>query len=199
MGRGRGGPARGAREPRRPIALIGLMGAGKTTVGRRLARALDRDFVDMDAWLARDAGMSVARQFATRGEADFRRREAALLATLAGRGDAPVVATGGGIVLAAANRRLLTRRFDTFWLDLGAREAWRRLGTAAGRPLLKSGPGGSPLARLVRVARERRPLYAASGRRIRVTGATAPALAARIASRVSAMRRPVARTTRERR
>lgn len=160
------------------------MGAGKTSVGRLLARRLFREFIDMDAELSREVGMSVARDFATRGEVDFRRREARLLRSLSARRDGPVVATGGGVVLRASNRGLLRRRFDTYWLDISAAEAWRRLGTARGRPLLLAGPGATPLARLVRLARERRTLYAASGRRLRATGRTPAELADRIASGV---------------
>lgn len=160
------------------------MGAGKTAVGRLLARRLDREFIDMDAELVRESGMSVARCFAMLGEADFRRREAALLRKLSARRDGPVIATGGGVVLRAANRTLLAARFETYWFDISAAEAWRRLGTARGRPLLLTGPGATPLARLVRLARERRTLYAASGRRLRATGRTPGELASDIAARV---------------
>jgi shikimate kinase len=155
------------------IALIGLMGSGKSTVGRRLARRLGWRFVDMDAEIARTAGTSIPRLFAESGEAAFRRREVALLDRLA-RGQRLVVATGGGVVTSAAARARLRRHFRTFWLDLSAARAWERLGTAAGRPLLEAGPGGTPLGRLRRLARERRPLYARVGERVPV-GALSPA------------------------
>jgi shikimate kinase len=169
----------------RPVALVGIMGAGKTAVGRRLAMRLGRPFVDMDALLAGDSGMSVPAMFRDLGEAEFRRRESALLAQLALRTDGPVVATGGGVVLAAANRARLTASFDTFWLDVGVERAWARLGNAAGRPLLETGPGGSPRGRLERLARERRALYAASGTRVATGAATPVALAERLARRLS--------------
>jgi len=172
------------RTPRRPIALVGLMGAGKTSVGRLLARRLDREFIDMDAELSREVGMSLARSFATLGEVDFRRRESRLLKKLSARRDGPVVATGGGAVLQGSNQGLLRTRFDTYWLDISAAEAWRRLATARGRPLLLAGPGSTPLARLVRLARARRTLYAASGRRLRATGRTPAELAESVAARV---------------
>jgi len=170
----------------RPVALVGLMGAGKTVVGRRLAMRLGRPFVDMDAMLASESGMSVPAMFRVLGEAAFRRKESALLRRLARRRDAPVVATGGGAVLASANRALLARGFDTFWLDVGVARAWGRLGGAAGRPLLSIGPGGSPRGRLARLARERRPLYAAAGVRIVTAAATPARLAERIAARLAA-------------
>jgi shikimate kinase len=171
-------------EGARPIALVGLMGAGKTAVGRALARRLGRPFVDMDAVLAREAGMTVSALFARHGETAFRRRESRLLARLATRRDGPVVATGGGVVLASANRTVLARRFTTYWLDVGVERAWARLGTGTGRPLLNTGDGSSARERLRRIARERRGLYAACGARV-VTGAATPAaIAARLAHRL---------------
>jgi len=181
--------------PDRPIALIGLMGAGKTTVGRLLARCLGREFIDMDAELARELGMTVTRTFAKLGEANFRRRESALLRKLSARRDGPVVATGGGVVLRPSNRTLLASRFETYWLDISAAEAWRRLGTPRGRPLLQEGPGGTPRARLVRLARERRTLHAASGRRLRATGRTPIELAESIAAHVAGVARVRRATT----
>lgn len=155
------------------IALVGLMGSGKSTVGRRLARRLGFRFVDMDREIARAAGISIPRLFARDGEAAFRRREVALLDRLA-RGNRLVVATGGGVVTTAAARARLRRHFRTFWLDLSAARAWERLGAATGRPLLEAGPGGTPLGRLRRLARERRPLYERVGERLPV-GALSPA------------------------
>lgn len=184
------------RPPNRPIALIGLMGAGKTTVGRLLARRLDREFIDMDAELSREMGMSIARTFASLGEANFRRREAALLRKLSTRRDGPVVATGGGVVLDAASQTLLNTRFETYWLDISAAEAWRRLGTARGRPLLLEGPGGTPLARLVRLARARRTLYDMSGHRLRATGRTPIEQAETIAAHVARVAASAARVAR---
>jgi shikimate kinase len=175
------------------VALIGLMGSGKSSVGRRLARLLGYEFVDADAELARAAGCSVARIFAERGEAEFRRREAALLAGLSRRRRI-VVAAGGGAVLRAACRRLLGGRFVTFHLEVGVAEAWRRLGTARGRPLLaapsrrSSGRGapdpGSPLRRLGKIAAARKRLYASVGIPIRTTGFTPGELALRLARRL---------------
>jgi len=170
----------------KPVALVGLMGAGKTVVGRRLAMRLGRPFVDMDAVLADESGRSVPAMFHELGEAEFRRLESALLARLARRTDGPVVATGGGAVVADANRILLARNFDVFWLDVGVERAFRRLKGPAGRPLLASGPGDTPRERLERLARVRRPLYASSGERL-VTGQATPArLAERLAERLAA-------------
>ena len=162
------------------------MGAGKSTVGRRLARRLNRKFIDMDRDLSTATGRSITALFDRDGEAAFRLRESALLKQLAARRDGPVVATGGGIVLAAANRRLLARQFDCYWLDVSAAESWRRLRTATGRPLLLSGPGRTPLARLTRYARSRRPHYAAAGKRLIATGRSPDQIMERIVQRFPA-------------
>jgi shikimate kinase len=168
------------------VALIGLMGAGKSSVGRRLARRLGWEFVDMDAEIARGARRGVARIFVEQGEAEFRRREAALLSRLARRRKI-VVAAGGGVILQSSNRRLLRGRFLTFHLQVSADEAWRRLGTARGRPLLSARGGsdpGSPPRRLRRIAAERNRLYASVGTPIRTTGFAPVELARRLARRL---------------
>lgn len=175
------------------VALIGLMGSGKSSVGRRLARLLGYRFVDMDDRLAQDAGCSVARLFATRGEEEFRRREAALLLRLSRRRRV-VVAAGGGVILCPASRQLLRRRFVTFHLEVGAAEAWRRLRQSRGRPLLAAGrrcAAGdgtripqSPAARLRGIAKARRGLYASVGIPVRTTGFPPRELALRLARRV---------------
>lgn len=159
------------------------MGSGKSTVGRRLARRLGFRFVDMDREIARAAGASVPRLFARDGEAAFRRREVALLARLATR-PRLVVATGGGVVTTPAARTALGRSFRTFWLDLSAARAWERLGAATGRPLLETGPGGTPLGRLRRLARERRPLYEHVGERVPVGGVPPEAVVERLLARL---------------
>ena len=94
-----------------PIVLVGPMGAGKTTLGKRLAKILDLPFVDTDKMVTSEHG-SIKELFATKGEAHFRVLESAALArALGGKG---VVATGGGIVLSKANRALLTQNATIF-------------------------------------------------------------------------------------
>src|SRR6187402_855134 len=88
------------------IFLIGMMGSGKSTVGRALAQRLDRPFVDTDKVLVERTGVPVATIFEIEGEDGFRRRESGVLAELA-QGNGHVVATGGGAVLAAENRDLI--------------------------------------------------------------------------------------------
>lgn len=91
-----------------PIVLVGLMASGKSTVGRRLAGLLGRPFVDADDALVEHLGRTIPEIFAAEGETGFRNREAAFLGELLDRADAPIVATGGGVVLRPENRARLS-------------------------------------------------------------------------------------------
>lgn len=139
-----------------PIILIGMMGAGKTTVGRLLARAIDFDFVDSDRELEARSGVAVATIFELEGEAGFRRREAALIAELTQRRQV-VLATGGGAVLMAGNRELLRQRGLVIYLHTNAEEIARRTAGDRTRPLLNA---PDPRQRIAALLRERDPLYA---------------------------------------
>lgn len=133
----------------RSIALVGIMGAGKSTVGRLLALGLGVAFVDLDAAIEAVAGRSVAELFAREGEPAFRRRESRALAAALGR-EASVVACGGGVVLDPAHRRLLRERCHCVWLEVSAAVAWRRLAReASGRPLLAMEDGERRLGELI--------------------------------------------------
>ena len=129
------------------LYLIGLPGAGKTTLGRQLAAHYGRAFVDLDAEIVAEAGRGIPDIFASEGEAGFRRREAAALAAVAARPEALVVATGGGAPCFHDNlARLLASGF-VLWLDVPVPELARRLaasGQATGRPLLAATTASSP-------------------------------------------------------
>ncbi|MBS1847121.1 MAG: shikimate kinase [Actinobacteria bacterium] len=137
-----------------------MMGSGKTTVGRRLAKTLDVDFVDTDAELEASTGRSVTDWFSGSGEEAFRAAESSVIARVLGADTTQVVATGGGAVLAKATRALLVEhRHTVVWLRAGpAFLASRLVGKRGGatRPLL----GGKPRAALERLDAERRDLYA---------------------------------------
>jgi len=152
----------------RPIVLVGLMGAGKSTVGRRLARRLDLPFVDSDAAIEDAAGLSAGEVFQRYGEADFRDGERRLVARLVD-GPVRVIATGGGAYVNDQTRKLLNDRAITVWLDapvdLLAERTARRPET---RPMLKDGDRTETLAKLIE---QRRPSYAEAHIRIPSSGA----------------------------
>jgi shikimate kinase len=138
------------------------MGSGKTTVGRRLASELERPFVDADEVLEERSGRTIAEIFATDGEEAFRDLEAQVLQDLLDRDDAPVIASGGGVVVREGNRRALTERDDVLvvWLTASPGFLASRVEQAAQqarRPLLAGEP--SPQAVLERLSAERGPLY----------------------------------------
>jgi len=140
----------------RTIVLVGMMGAGKTTVGRRLAARLGLPFFDADQEIEQAAGMSVSELFGQHGEKSFRDGEARVIERLL-EGPAHVLATGGGALLNADTRRRIAASAVSIWLkadlDIIARRAIRR-GT---RPLLKT---GDPREILRRLLDERSPYYA---------------------------------------
>jgi shikimate kinase len=142
-------------ESSRSIFLVGLMGAGKTTVGRQLARRLGKTFYDTDQELERRTGVRVALIFEIEGEPGFRAREAQLVEELTARDDV-VLATGGGAVLDPANRARLARRGFVIYLHAQPRDLHYRTRHDKSRPLLAS---GDPLARLEELHRVRDPLY----------------------------------------
>lgn len=140
----------------RHVVLVGAMGVGKTTVGRRLARELQRPFADADEQLELRAGRTIPAIFRDDGEQAFRRLESEVLADLLGRPDPLVVAAGGGVVTRPENRALLGRRAFVVWLRappgfLAARA------DATHRPLLAGDP--DPAATLERLIAARTPLY----------------------------------------
>jgi shikimate kinase len=138
------------------IFLVGLMGAGKTTVARILARRLDRAFYDTDHEIERRTGVKIPVIFEIEGEPGFRLREEQALAELAAQ-DNIVLATGGGIVLSAANRALLKERGVVVYLRAQPRDLWYRTRHDKNRPLLQT---PDPLGRLQELYEQRDPLYA---------------------------------------
>lgn len=147
------------------LVLIGLMGSGKTAVGRRLAERLGRPFVDLDDEIAAAAGRSIPELFDTEGEAGFRAREAAAVATVAAR-SGQVIATGGGVVLDSDNIAALRASGAVVWLDVELDELARRVGEGARRPLLT----GDPAGRLMALADERAPRYRAAAHHVVAAG-----------------------------
>lgn len=140
----------------RPIVLVGLMGAGKSTVGRRLAKRLGIPFLDTDAAIENAAGYTPTEVFERFGEADFRDGERRLVARLVD-GQVRIIATGGDAFVDPRTRELLNDRAITVWLDAPVDLLTGRTGRLATRPLLRNVDRKATLERL---AAERRELYA---------------------------------------
>src|SRR6476469_2883138 len=140
----------------RPVVLVGLMGVGKSTVGRRLAKRLGLPFVDSDTAIADASGYSAAEMFERYGEGDFRDGERRLVARLV-EGEVRVIATGGGAYVDPRTRQLLNERAITVWLDAPVDVLAERTARRDTRPLLRN---GDPKGTLARLAEERRPSYA---------------------------------------
>jgi shikimate kinase len=137
------------------LVLVGPMGAGKSSIGRRLAGRLGLRFVDADRAIEDATGATVPVIFECEGEAGFRAREAALIAELcAGHGQ--LIATGGGAVLDASNRKALRERGFVVYLRVGIEQQLRRLARDRTRPLLA---GTDRRERLQQLAAQRGPLY----------------------------------------
>ncbi len=162
------GETSAARAARRPITLIGLMGAGKTTVGKRLAARLNLPFVDADAEIEIASGMTVSEIFARFGEAHFRDGERRVIARLID-GQPKVIATGGGAFIAADTRRLILERTIAVWLDADIATLVERVRRRNTRPLLAGRDPGEVLSQLAAV---RNPIYAEAP--IRIASRAAP-------------------------
>ena len=140
----------------RTIALVGLMGVGKSTVGRRLARRLGLPFADGDVEIEAAADMTVSEIFARLGEAEFRAGEARVMKRLLD-GPRMVLATGGGAILNAETRAALQARAVTVWMRADLKTVSERVQRRDTRPLLR---GRDPLQALTAMAEVRYPFYA---------------------------------------
>jgi len=142
--------------PNRTIVLVGLMGAGKTKVGRRLAARLGLPFFDSDQEIEAAAGETIEEIFANRGEQLFRDGERRVIARLLGQ-PPHVLATGGGAFMDAATRALIGRRGVSLWLRADLDVLVARVSRRSNRPLLKAGDTRAILAQLME---RRHPVYA---------------------------------------
>lgn len=163
----------------RTVFLVGMMGAGKTTLGKSLAHRLELEFVDTDKVLVERTGVPVATIFEIEGEEGFRKRESAVIAELAHR-DRCVVATGGGAVLAADNRRAMHANGTVIYLRARLENLWERTRHDSSRPLLAT---PDPRGTLARLLEERDPLYREAAHLIVDTGSqSASTLVTRVVS-----------------
>lgn len=144
------------KRPSGNIFLIGMMGAGKTTVGRLLAKQLGKIFVDSDEEIQQRTGVTIPHIFDIEGEAGFRQREANVIQELV-KLDNIVLATGGGVVLNEQNRDALRCNGIVVYLKSTVHDLWQRTRHDRNRPLLQA---ADPRARLKNLYEQRGPLYA---------------------------------------
>lgn len=137
------------------IFLVGLMGAGKTTIGKLLAKRLKKTFIDCDHELEHRTGVKIPLIFELEGEAGFRDREAALIKELAQR-PGIILATGGGAVLRKENRDALAQNGTVIYLNAKVEDLWLRTQHDKNRPLLQT---TDPKAKLSELFTQRDPLY----------------------------------------
>ncbi len=137
------------------VVLIGLMGSGKSSIGRRLATRLELPLIDLDEYIVKETGLGIPEIFSRHGECEFRRLEHKALSKAIRR--RAVIATGGGVVLSAENRVLLKQHPPVIWLKAEPEFLARRIEGDTNRPLVAA---GDALEKLRELARVRHPLYA---------------------------------------
>jgi shikimate kinase len=158
----------GSSERDRCVLLCGLMGSGKSRVGRALASRLRFGFVDTDEAVERAAGMKIAEIFARDGESAFRRLESEALAALPTHKH--VVALGGGAVVSAENRRVLREKGTLVWLDAAPETLVERMGDSQKRPLLAGLDRAGRIAKLVELRAQRLAAYSEAALRVQTDG-----------------------------
>ncbi len=147
----------------RPVVLVGMMGVGKTSIGKRLAAQLGFEFVDADEEIERAAGMTIAEMFEKFGEPYFRDGERRVIARLID-GTPKVIATGGGAFINEETRALILERALSIWLDADIKVLADRVSRRSHRPLLKD---RDPVEVLTELGKVRNPLYAEANIHIR--------------------------------
>jgi shikimate kinase len=141
----------------RPVAIIGMMGVGKTTIGRQVARALNVDFIDSDEKIEKSAGMSVASIFELYGEKAFRDIEQKVIANCIEVESGFVLSTGGGAFMNESTREKLLSHTHVIWLQAGPDYILQHIGKSKKRPLLNE---DNPKAIIERLLKERQNMYA---------------------------------------
>ena len=160
----------------RNIVLVGFMGTGKTSVGKRLAERLEMPMIDTDDIIAEDSGMAIPDIFARHGEAHFRDLESAAVCKAAIL-ENHVISTGGGVVLRESNLDMLKRNGVVFCLTATTEEIWRRVGHGTHRPLLRA---PNPLEKIEQMLIGRQPFYARADYQIPTTGLSIKAVTDKI-------------------
>lgn len=169
---------------RRPIALLGLRGAGKTTIGKQLARELHVRFVELDRRIEKAADMSLGEIFSLYGDEYYRRLERETLAQLLAEGRSTVLATGGGIVTSRDTYAMLKQSAITVWLRATPEDHWNRVVRQGDRRPMADHPEAMADLRALLAARE--PLYASADYTINTSGRSTKAIVDEVASKAEA-------------
>ena len=138
------------------IILIGPMGAGKTTIGKKLARHLKQPFIDVDETIEKRLGVTIATIFDTEGETGFRKRELDILRDIFAENNNTVIATGGGCILTGECRKLIMHQKLVVHIDVGLEQQYRRLKIDKKRPILQ---GGCLRKKLIKLREQRYQIY----------------------------------------
>ena len=139
------------------VVLVGLMGSGKSILGKQLASRLSLELVDLDDLIVSQAGKTIPEIFKGEGEEAFRALESELLAEVLAQDDEQIIATGGGAILSAENRAMMKRSGRVIWLDASPTVLAERIAGDTNRPLLDD---VDPLFKMISLATQRNPLYA---------------------------------------
>lgn len=184
-------PQPNALELDRPVVMVGMMGAGKSAIGRRLAHRLGLPFVDADAEIERAAGATIADIFEKHGEAAFRDGERRVIARLLD-GPIGVLATGGGAFMDGETRARIKRRAISVWLKADLETLVERVSRRGHRPLLRN---GDPREVLTRLMAQRDPFYAEADITVETGHAPAAATVERVVEALAAFRARAAERT----
>lgn len=148
-------PVPGAGRLKKTVVMVGMMGAGKTAVGRALAARLGVPFLDSDSEIEAAANMTVPEIFVRDGEPFFRRKESQVISRLLDE-ERGILSTGGGAFLAEANRKMISEKGVSVWLNAGPEVLWNRVRHKDSRPLLRT---ANPKATLLELYEARLPFY----------------------------------------
>jgi len=151
---------------KKTVALVGMMGSGKTTIGSAVAKSLSVPFMDSDAEIEKAANLSIAEIFELCGESFFRRKETQVIVRLL-EGECGILSTGGGVFLNPANRRVISARGVALWLRADLELLWSRVSHKDTRPLLQT---GDPFATLAELCDARNPVYGLADLRVDILG-----------------------------
>lgn len=176
-------PTSDAPKEQRPIALLGLRGAGKTTVGKRLARRMHVPFIELDRRIEERAGLKLSEIFSLHGEDYYRRIEQQVLAELLADPAPMVIAVGGGLVTSNEAFALLRQQTKTIWLRARPADYWNRVMKQGDRRPMRQHPQAREA--LLRLVAEREGLYARSDVTVDTTGLTVSDAVERVAARLA--------------